>query len=166
MYGLPIRKWAEQGEFSLICSAWLLELALPEDAPFVMQEAMVRGLEAPAIVHVAGLVNPTKTDYSADLEAAFRSLPHWPESRREALHQLARYWAKAILAGSDEEVVAILDEIDDSYAYLEYPGKPFSDFCYWNAMLGVEAATSSRGQEVLGGVRQAARDYLDNTGLR
>lgn len=163
MFGLSTPDLARSGQFALLRAIWDLGLGLAEDAPIVMQEAMVHGHMADPIVLVAGLVQPTRRDNEAEISEAYRALVSVPFTREDALGALGRHLAGQVAAASDEDVIQLLNAVDGCFAALDYPGEPFSNFVQWADLIGASDEIGWNQSDMIERAREDARKYLGSS---
>jgi hypothetical protein len=72
----------------------------PDEVPDLATDLLVRGIESPALVELAGLIRPTFWEVSPVVERAFQEADLPPISREEALWRLAYDTARDIVDGA------------------------------------------------------------------
>jgi hypothetical protein len=76
---------------------WTLEMVPPEQMPDHATDLLVRGIESPAVIELAGMVRPSFWEVSPVVERAFREAGLPALSREEALWRVAYATARSIL---------------------------------------------------------------------
>lgn len=76
---------------------WHLEMIAPEELPDFATDLLVRGIESPAVIELAGMVRPSFWEASPVLERAFREADLPSLSREDALWRVAYATARNIL---------------------------------------------------------------------
>jgi hypothetical protein len=156
VFGIPTKELAKSGEFALLRAIWELGLELAEDTPAIMQEAMAQGHTTPAVVHVAGFVQPTKRQEENAITAAYQALSPTPVNRADALGLLDQYWSALIAKGSASEVAAVLGAIYTCYDLLDYPRR-LSRYMYFADLLPSEQTGTETWLELIEGAREEAK---------
>ena len=141
---------------------WVLNRLLPEWVPAIVRAHLGRGKDTGAMISVAGLIQPSRSDDGALIDQAFSDICGRSVNPFEATNTLQMDWAKRFLSTtSPDEQIVLLQEADQLHDVTMQAGSSlFAECTYFVNMIGWASEEGSSQAPFLNDAVSAVQAWL------
>ena len=141
----------------ILAALWQLKSLASEEVPGTAEALLTRGYDTPAVVELAGLVRPVRSDAEPIVERALRELGVKRPTDAEAGRSLAAFWAAEILAGRLDPYVGARRIWTESWFACGQP----DDLIPFVGLASQYEDSPEHRSELVADIVAAAKEYLD-----